>query len=93
MVSVFAKHANLAFKRGTDLKDSSGALEGAGKAMRHIKLKTLSELDRPEIRAYLRQARKCAGLKRPRRRTADDVVTRVKNKSPMRRLAWPETSW
>jgi CBS-domain-containing membrane protein len=46
--------------------------------MRHIRLNRLSDLDRPEIRAYLRQARKRAGLKRRGLRTAAEVVTRVK---------------
>ena len=92
-INVFAKHVNLGFQRGTDLEDASGVLQGTGKAMRHITLRKLSELDRPEIRAYLRQARKHAGLKRRRHRTADEVVTRVKQKSPTRRLAWPQTFW
>ena len=77
-IGVFARHVTLTFHHGKDLKDAPGMLEGTGKAMRHIKLKRLSELDRPEIRAYLRQARKLAGHKRPRPRTAEDVVTRVK---------------
>jgi hypothetical protein len=92
-INVFAKHVNLEFRRGTDLEDASGVLQGAGKAMRHITLKKLSELDRPEIRAYLQQARKRAGLVRRHQRTADEIVTRVKQKSPTRRPAWPRTSW
>lgn len=80
-IHVFARHVTLAFHRGTDLEDAGGVLQGTGKAMRHIRLKGLSELDRPEIRAYLRQARRRAGLSRLRQRTADAVVTRVKGKS------------
>jgi hypothetical protein len=76
-VVVYKKHVNLGFVRGTELKASSAVLQGTGKRMRHITLKRLSELDRPEIRACLRQARKLAGLK-PRRRTSDEVVTTVK---------------
>src|SRR5438034_5982993 len=87
-INVFARHVNLGFHRGTDLKDTSGVLQGSGKTWRHIVLRKISELDRPEIRAYLRKARKGAGLRRPRQRTVDDVVTRVKGTSP-RRLAWP----
>lgn len=93
IVSVFAKHVNLAFQRGTDLDDAGRVLQGTGKTMRHISLKKLAELDRPEIRAFLRQARKRAGLKRRRLQTADEVVTRVKGKSPARRPAWPRTFW
>src|SRR5438067_9894105 len=68
-ITVLTKHVNLGFHRGADLKDANGVLEGTGKTWRHISLKRLSELDRPEIRVYLREARKRAGLKRPRHRT------------------------
>jgi Domain of unknown function (DU1801) len=87
-ISVLRKHVNLGFRRGADLKDARGVLQGTGKTWRHISLKSLSELDRPEIRAYLREARKRAGLTRPRHRTPDDVVTRVKAKSAAKRPAW-----
>ena len=88
IISVFRKHVNLGFNRGADLSDAGAVLQGAGKTMRHITLKKLSELDRPEVRAYLRQARKCAGLRRLRQPTAAGVVTRVKaaTKPP----AWPQ---
>ena len=78
MIAVFHKHANLTFTRGADLPDASGLLQGTGKGMRHIRLRSLADLDRREIRVYLRQARKLAGLKRPRGASADDVDTRVK---------------
>ena len=88
-IGVFSKHVNLIFRRGTDLSDRHGILEGSGSAMRHIKLRKLSELDRPELRAYVREARKCAGLRRPRRRTPDDVITRVKKTRRADNLAFP----
>ena len=88
-IGVFRKHVTLAFQHGTDLDDPRGVLEGTGKAMRHMILRKLSELDRPEVRRFLRQARKRAGIKRRRRPTADDVVTRVKEKSPPRPPASP----
>jgi uncharacterized protein DUF1801 len=88
-IGVFARHVTLGFPRGTDLDDPAGVLQGTGKTMRHITLKRLSDLDRPEIRPYLRLARKHAGLKRPRHRTPDEVVTRVKQKLAARRPAWP----
>jgi hypothetical protein len=91
-IGVFARQVTLGFPRGTDLHDPAGVLQGTGKAMRHITLKRLSELDRPEIRAYLRQARKRAGLTRRRRRSADEVVTKVKQKSSAK-PAWPQTYW
>jgi hypothetical protein len=80
-IGVFAHHVTLGFPRGTDLNDPAGVLQGAGKAMRHIKLRKLSDLDRPEIRQLLRQARKHAGLKRRRDAADAAVVTRVKQKT------------
>ena len=80
-IHVFVKHATLTFHRGTDLDDAKGVLQGTGKAMRHIRLKEPSDVDRPQIRAFLRQARKCAGPSRLPQGTAGAVVTRVKAKS------------
>jgi len=79
-IGVFPKHVTLGFPGGTDLADPGKILQGTGKTMRHIRLKKLSDLDRPEIRAFLRQTRKHAGLAR-RRKVTDEVVTRVKQKS------------
>jgi hypothetical protein len=78
-INVFVRHVNLGFPRGADLRAVAAVLQGTGKAMRHITLKKLSDLDRPEVRQCLRQARKHAGLKRLRHR-GDEVVTRVKQK-------------
>src|ERR1700730_15006594 len=43
-ISVFSRHVNLGFPRGTDLDDPAGVLQGTGKTMRHITLKKLSDL-------------------------------------------------
>jgi uncharacterized protein DUF1801 len=91
MINVYRRHVNLGFTDGTELEDSYGALLGTGKRMRHLTVKHLSDLDRPEIRAYLRQARKQAGLTRPRQRKAGGVVTVVKAprpREPARRTIW-----
>ena len=92
MITVYTKHVNLMFAHGTELDDSYGVLTGTGKRMRHIKVKTLSELDRPEIRPYLRQARKHAGLTRRRQRRAGDVITVVKARTPHKVAAGPVSS-
>ena len=88
-INVFARHVNLGFSRGTELEDSGGILRGFGKAMRHIRLTEAFDLDRPEIRAYLRQARKGAGLATRRDGAGDKVMTRVKQKSARRRATSP----
>jgi len=38
-VNVFRAHANVGFSYGAELKDPMGLLEGAGKRMRHVKVK------------------------------------------------------
>ena len=87
-ISVFRKHVTLGFPHGADLKDPAGILQGSGKLMRHITVKRLSDLDRPEIRAFLRQARKQAGLKRRNPQTPAEVLTRIKPPSP-KPFVWP----
>lgn len=59
-VAVYEKGVNLGFNHGAALDDPNGILEGAGKQIRHIKIRTASDLARPEIRSYLRRARKMA---------------------------------
>jgi hypothetical protein len=83
MIGVYRRHVNLQFTHGIELDDSFGVLRGTGKRMRHITIKSVAELDRPEIRTYIRQARKQAGLTRPRHRRVGDVVTKVKAKPPV----------
>ena len=87
-IGVFRRHVTLGFTRGAELRDPAGVLEGSGKLMRHLSVKKLSELDRPEMRAFLRQARRHAGVKRRSPGTSEDVVTRVKPRSP-KPGAWP----
>ena len=77
MIGVLRKHVNLQFTDGIELEDSYGVLRGTGKRMRHITLKTASELERPEIRILLQQARTQAGMTPPRG-TGREVITRVK---------------
>src|SRR5579863_6617803 len=38
-VNVFTSHVNVGFFRGASLPDPTGMLQGAGKRMRHVKLK------------------------------------------------------
>lgn len=50
------QQVNLGFFRGPSLPDPEGLLEGTGKAMRHVKLQTLEEAERPAIRQLLEAA-------------------------------------
>lgn len=44
-VNAFKAHVNVGFFRGAELADPKGLLEGAGKYMRHVKLRPGSEVD------------------------------------------------
>jgi hypothetical protein len=59
-IAVYSKHVNLGFNDGAMLADPKGILLGAGNQIRHIPIKTPDDLTRPEIRAYIRRARKFA---------------------------------
>ena len=55
-IAVYTAHVNLGFNRGADLPDPQGALQGSGKQVRHIKIRSLDDLERPWIRRYIRAA-------------------------------------
>jgi hypothetical protein len=55
-ITTHARHVDLGFPRGAELPDPNRVLEGSGKTMRHIKLASLGDVDRPFIRRYIRTA-------------------------------------
>jgi len=55
-ITTHAAHISLGFPRGASLPDPNRVLEGEGKAMRHIKFKKMSDLERPFVRRYIRTA-------------------------------------
>jgi len=87
-IAIFRRHATLVFHRGVDLSDPHHLLRGTGKALRHIRVEHLQDLDRPELRRYLRQARRRSALRSRRRTTPEDVITRIKS-APTRRQDFP----
>jgi Domain of unknown function (DU1801) len=82
-VAPYRQHVNLGFFRGVDLDDPRHLLRGTGKAMRHLQVKRLADLDRPEFRMFVREARRNAGAP-PRRGTATEVISRVKRSARQR---------
>ena len=53
-------HLNLGFVQGLGaaVPDPTGLIEGSGRAMRHMKLRTVADAERPGVRAILRAAAK-----------------------------------
>jgi hypothetical protein len=54
-VGAFATHASLFFRRGSELDDDSGLLEGKG-ASRYITLRTPADATRPAVKRLVRKA-------------------------------------
>lgn len=52
----FKKHLNLGFLYGADLPDPEGLLEGAGKELRHIKIRDAEQLESPAVRLLVELA-------------------------------------
>ena len=55
-VATYAKGVNLGFWDGVSLPDPEGLLEGAGKRARHVKIRSLTDLERPAVRALVKAA-------------------------------------
>ena len=88
MIVVYKDHVNLMFPRGVDLKDPQGLLEGAGKAMRHVKMLSPADVDRPGVRDLITQANTRPDLGVPAR-PLKKVVTILKAKRVETKPALP----
>lgn len=49
-------HLTFGFWRGVDLKDPQGLLEGDGDRMRHVKVKSVQDIDQKQYQAWVKQA-------------------------------------
>jgi hypothetical protein len=47
---------NLGFYKGAELPDPAGIMEGTGKKLRHVKVRSVEEAGRPELRALIEEA-------------------------------------
>ena len=55
-VNAFTAHVNVGFFRGAELADPARLLEGAGKFMRHVKLRPGDDVDVPALTALIERA-------------------------------------
>jgi hypothetical protein len=55
-IGIQSSHVNLGFYHGAVLKDSERLLEGTGKRLRHVKIRSLDEANNPAIVVLLREA-------------------------------------
>jgi hypothetical protein len=56
VVGYFARHAAIEFWWGSTIEDPDHLLEGTGKNLRHVKLRTLAEASSPQLRRFVRAA-------------------------------------
>ena len=89
-IAVYSKHVNLGFNDGASLPDPKRILQGTGNRIRHITIKTPADPAWPEIRAYVRRARKSAladarKLGEPQPKKPHGVVSTVKAIYPKKR--------
>ena len=89
LIVVYPDHVNLMFPRGVDLNDSKGLLEGSGKAMRHVKMRSPADTGRPGVRELIRQARKRADLGKPVKPLKKVVTTLKAKRVEKTASAWP----
>ena len=55
-VNAFRAHVNVGFFRGAEIADPAGLLEGTGKFMRHVKLKSERDVDATALTALIETA-------------------------------------
>lgn len=89
LVVIYRDHVNLMFPRGVDMKDPRGLLEGAGKAMRHVKIRAVGDTKRPGVRDLIKQAKKRPDLGKP----AEPLKTVVTTLKAKKAQAAPKPAW
>ena len=55
-VAAYPNGVNIGFWDGVSLPDPEGLLEGTGKRARHVKIRSLSDLERPAVRDLIKSA-------------------------------------
>lgn len=68
VVGGFTRHVGVEFYRGASLPDPTGLLEGTGKNLRHVKVRTLAEARSPALRALVEAAVRLDAREPPRKR-------------------------
>jgi hypothetical protein len=90
-IGVYAKHINLGFYWGAQMDDPEGVLEGSGKQLRHIKIRSQADLGTPVVRDYLRRAAPDGSVRSktletkiyPSRRTPEPARLKQKRRGPI----------
>ena len=62
-IAPFKGHVNLGFFQGTNLPDPGTVLEGTGEVLRHVKIRSTYDLERPGVKALVEAAASVATAK------------------------------
>jgi hypothetical protein len=84
-ITTHARHVNLGFPRGATLPDPNRVLQGDGKTMRHIKLASDGDLERPFLRRYIQAAMEQVGAAAASGGTGKSVVKSARDIAPKSR--------
>lgn len=90
-------HVGLGFAHGSELSDPKGRLEGTGKKIRHVKLRTRADVSDPALAALVRaqvaltraQAKKAPAAAKKATKAKRKAATAVKARGPASRAASP----
>lgn len=56
MIPIYTNHLNLGFNKGTIINDPKNLLQGTGKWIRHIPVKTISDYRNNDVKALIKSA-------------------------------------
>ncbi|MFK7782958.1 DUF5655 domain-containing protein [Psychroserpens sp.] len=56
MIPIYTNHLNLGFNKGTVIRDPKKLLQGTGKWMRHIPIKTINDYRNTDVETLIRSA-------------------------------------
>ena len=63
-VVVYPRYVNLGFNRGTELDDPERLLEGTGRLIRHVTIRSEKDLANPDLKKLVREAAEHAGYEK-----------------------------
>jgi hypothetical protein len=91
-LAAHAKGVSLCFLQGAGLPDPKGLLRGSGRVVRNIRLESAATLDKPEVRALIKEALNRAKTQLGPKSAHRLIIRSVSEKQRPRRVARPPAS-
>lgn len=86
-IALYPRYVTLFFSRGVELPDPHGLLEGAGKGVRHVKLRPVSRIESPEVGTLIDAALAIASPPMPVSGESSLIIKSISAKQRPRRPA------